>query len=73
MKVKEATAVLRYADKIVLVWDDFQHEYNPQDSVMVEAFGDYKVAFINGYNADGESGTCKDYEIGVAVQPIKEN
>lgn len=72
MTVREVTSVLRYAKTISLVWDDFQHQYNPLDNVMVNAFGDYKVSFINAYCPNPDTGTCEDYEIGIAVRPIKE-
>lgn len=72
MTVKEVTEVMRFAKKFSLVWGESPHEYNPQDDIMVKAFGDYKVSWLNPCGQDKETGSCEECEIGIAVNPIKE-
>lgn len=70
MTVKDAVKVLKRATKIQLIWAGDSLEFNKENALMMAAYGNYVVDEITmGY--PGESGEEENYEITVAMQPMK--
>ena len=70
MTVKDAVQVLKRATKIQLIWAGDALEFNKDNALMMAAYGNYVVDEITmGYC--GESGEEENYEITVAMQPMK--
>lgn len=66
MTVRKICKALKDAKKINLAHNGVAHPFDWNDSVMMEAFGDYIVSEIRG----GEKG---DYELTLAMRPIRES
>lgn len=64
MTVKEAVSVLKYAKDISISWNGSSVPFDSSDMLMMDAYGRYKVEYIN---ADEQA-----YEIGIAMRPIRE-
>ena len=64
MTVKEVVRALKTAKKIVLGYGDNAVPFNKDDSLMMDAYGDYLVDEIRG-DEDGY------YEVSIAMRPIK--
>lgn len=68
MTVKEAVKVLKRATKIELVWAGDALDFNKDNALMMEAYGNYVVDEITtGYGTEDD----EIYEISVAMQPMK--
>lgn len=65
MTVKEVVKALKTAKKIVLCYGDNSVPIDPNDMLMMDAYGCYIVDEIMG---DGEG----YYEVSIAMRPIKE-
>ena len=65
MTVREVTEVLKEAKKIIIGYGINALSFEIGDSLATEAYGDFKVSKVVGY----DDGT---YEIDVAVMPIRE-
>lgn len=65
MTVKEVIKVLKTAKKIVLGYGSNAVPFDPNDRLMMDAYGCYIVDEIMG---DGEG----YYEVSIAMRPIKE-
>ncbi len=65
MTVAEAVSVLTVAKAIYLAWSSFSVQINPDDMLMMDAYGKYIVKRIRSY--------CEIdcFEIEIAVQPVK--
>lgn len=68
MTVKEAVSVLKYAKKIVIGWGDSAIPFHKENALMMEAYGNFVVESIRGYDDVPDEGY---YEINVAVSPVK--
>lgn len=65
MTVAEAVAVLRGAGKIRIGWNGSCKEIDPDDELMMDAYGKYQVARIRNYFEVG------DFELKISIQPVK--
>lgn len=65
MTVKDAVKVLKSAKKITIGYGANVIPCNVQDSLVLDAFGDYVVESICGVTDD-------EYEIDLAIAPVKE-
>ncbi len=65
MTVKEIIKALKEAEKIAIGFGDQAIHVKSNDTLMLGVFGDYVVDSI--YTDDG-----KYYELGIAMQPVKE-
>lgn len=72
MTVRDAVSVLKHADTIHLAWNQSVIGLNPKDNIVLDSFGGYKVDYIFAARPD-EDGILTEYEIGIAVRPIKED
>lgn len=72
MTVREAVSVLKGAEEISLEWNSQCVRLMPDDSVMMAAYGDFKVDFIMGFKEDPVTRVSKVYEIGIATMPVRE-
>lgn len=65
MTVKDAVSVLTEAKQLYIGWEGSLTKFDPMDTLMMDAFGDYKVRRICGSAEDGE------YEIAIMASPVK--
>ena len=65
MTVKEVCAVLKTAKKIALAYGANAVDFDKDDLLMLDAYGNYIVDEIRG-DADGY------YEVSIAIRPMKE-
>lgn len=66
MTVREAVNALVGAKKLYISWDSSNRELDAEDTLMMDAFGMYRVKkIINSCELD-----C--FEIHIAAQPVKE-
>lgn len=66
MTVRDAVNALAGAKKLYIAWESTSREFKPDDALMMDAFGMYRVKKItNAYELD-----C--FEIHIATQPIRE-
>lgn len=66
MTVRDAVTVLVGAKKFYIAWENANRELDPEDELMMDAFGMYRVKRItNSCELD-----C--FEIHIAAQPVKE-
>lgn len=65
MTVRDAVAVLKKANKIVLGWDGNAVPLNKDDFLQMDAYGKYVVSEIMACGED-----C--YELDIAMRPVKE-
>lgn len=64
--VKELVPLLKEAKRIVLNWDGFLREYDPDNVLDVDAYGNYVIdKIINSIRLE-------EYELRIAVYPVKE-
>lgn len=63
MIVKEVVQLLKCAKSISLGYGDHAVQFNPNDRLAIEAYGDFVVDSIN----------CEDghYEVNIAMRPMK--
>lgn len=67
MTVREAVKVLTEAKRLFICWNDNLMAFDPEDELMMDAYGDYRVKRIcNAGNG------LEEFEIAVASLPIKE-
>ncbi len=67
MTVREAVKVLTEAKMLYIGWNDCIRPFDPDDELMMDAYGDYRVKRIcNAGNG------LEEFEIAVASLPIKE-
>ena len=64
MTVKKIVNALRDAKKIRLGYNGIAHEFDPSNTLLMQAFGDYVVSEINCDN--------HEYELELAMRPVKE-
>lgn len=64
MTVKEAIGVLKSAQKIVIGYGSDSVPFNKDNPVSVDAFGDYIVDDIKGFEDDY-------YEINILMKPVR--
>lgn len=67
MTVKEAVGVLKHAKTIALGWGESAIQFDKDNLLMVEAYGNFVVDSIRSVGADGEG----YYEVNIAVMPVK--
>lgn len=66
MTVREAVGALAGAKKLHIAWEGATREFDPEDELMMDAFGMYLVKkIVNSCELD-----C--FEIHIAAQPVKE-
>lgn len=67
MTVKEAVNVLTEAKQLYICWDGNLTHFDPHDTLMMDAYGGYKVKRIC------TAGDAEDaaYEIAIAAIPVK--
>lgn len=65
MTVKEACSVLKIAKHIDLIWAGDAVAFHKDNTLMLEAYGNYVVEQINGGVGD------ESYEIYLAMMPVK--
>lgn len=65
MTVKDAVRVLTEAKQLYICWEGSLTKFDPTDSLMMDAFGDYKVRRICGSTKNEE------YEIAIMASPVK--
>lgn len=65
MTVAEAISVLKGAETIYLTWDGLSYPIDPNDTLMMDAYGKYLVKSIGNYFEAGK------FEIEIAFQPVK--
>ena len=67
MTVREAVKVLTEAKTLYISWHDNLRVFDPDDELMMDAYGDYKVSRIcTTCDSSDES-----YEIAIDATPIK--
>lgn len=64
MKVRDIISLLKNAKAIRVNWDGLAYPLDPNNALLMDAFGDYVVARI--YSVDRE-----EYEIDIASIPVK--
>ena len=67
MTVKEVVKVLKTAKTIALGWDGNAINFNKNDVLMMDAYGDYLVDNIRAVGADEDA----YYEVNIAMRPVK--
>ena len=68
MTVKEACSVLKFAKKIALGWGETAVPFDKDNSLMMEAYGNFVVDSIRAYDDIPDQDY---YEINIAVRPVK--
>lgn len=66
MTVREAVNVVTDAKKLFLCWDGELIDFDPENELMMDAFGHYKVKRVQ-HGAEDDT-----YEIHIAALPAKE-
>lgn len=64
MTVAEAVSVLKSAKEIHIVWDGSSYPIDPDNTLVMDAYGKYQVKSIKTYPKD-------DFELEIAMQPVK--
>lgn len=64
--VKELVPLLKKAKCIKLVWDSYVRNYDPDNVLDVDAYGDYVISQVVNYFEP------EVYELCIAVCPVKE-
>ena len=67
MTVKEAVGVLKHAKTIALGWGESAIQFDKDNLLMVEAYGNFVVDSIRSVGDDAEG----YYEVNIAVMPVK--
>lgn len=67
MTVKEAVSVLKNAKTIALGWGESAIEFDKDNLLMMEAYGNFIVDSIRSVDDDEEA----YYEVNIAVFPVK--
>ncbi len=67
MTVKEAVQVLKNAKTIALGWGESAIQFDKDNLLMVEAYGNFVVDSIRSVGDDAEA----YYEVNIAVMPVK--
>jgi hypothetical protein len=67
MTVKEACSVLKHAKTIALGWGESAIEFDKNNLLMMEAYGNFVVDSIRSVGDDSEA----YYEVTIAVYPVK--
>jgi hypothetical protein len=67
MTVKEAVSVLKHAKTIALGWGESAIQFDKDNLLMVEAYGNFVVESIRSVGDDTEA----YYEVNIAVMPVK--
>lgn len=68
MTVREAVSVLTEAKEIYIGWDGLLTKFNKNDALMMDAYGNYKVARI----CIAGDAQVQAYEIGIFATPVRE-
>lgn len=71
MTVKDFVAVVEKPSKLTIVWEGSLEQFDPDSVLHMSAYGDYKVASIGAF-PDHDEPNVMLYEIGIAMEPIKE-
>lgn len=72
MTVREAVSVLKCAKEINLIWAGLVVPLDVGSELMMDAYGDYKVAALSGSMASGDDFIAAKYELEIAIKPEKE-
>jgi hypothetical protein len=67
MTVKDAVSVLKHAKTIALGWGESAIEFDKDNLLMMEAYGNFVVDSIRSVGDDSEA----YYEVNIAVYPVK--
>lgn len=67
MTVKEAVSVLKHAKTIALGWSETAIPFDKDNSLMMEAYGNFVVDSIRSVGDDEEA----YYEVNIAVYPVR--
>lgn len=70
IKVRDVVKLIKGAQEVNLAWNGSVRLFNPDDSLELDAFGDYAVESITGSGDNGQ-GFSAYYEIGVVTAPVK--
>lgn len=70
LRVRDIVKLIKGAEEVNLCWNGSTHPFNPEDSVELDAFGDYAVESISASGDNGQ-GWCNCYEIGVRTTPVR--
>ncbi len=70
LKVRDIVKLIKGAEEINLSWNGGSHPFNPEDSVELDAFGDYAVDSIMA-SGTGKDGVSIYYDIGIVTRPVK--
>ena len=67
LKVREIIKVINGAEEITLAWNGSTHPICPEDSVEMDAFGDYAVDSVTLSSANGSVYA----EVNILTRPVK--